>query len=52
MHAVSMVEVYYRNPNTGRQAELGSLFQPYWQVRLSAVSPAQSWLPLGIASVF
>ncbi len=52
MHGVSMVEVYYRNPNAGRQAELGSLFLPYWQVRLSAVSLGQSWLPLGIASVF
>lgn len=52
MHAVSVVEVYYRNPNPGKQAELGSLFQPYWQVRLSNVSLTESWLPLGVGSVF
>jgi hypothetical protein len=52
MHAVAVSEVYYRNPNPGKQAELGSLFQPYWHVRLAPAPLAQSWLPMGVAATF
>lgn len=39
--AISRAEVYFERPdggNTGSKAELGSLFNPYWQVRLAPLS--------------
>jgi len=41
--AVSRVEVYFERPDGnnpwGSREEIGSLFNPYWQVRLAPVSP-------------
>lgn len=43
--AVSSVEVFFERPDTGNRLfgkkETGSLFNPYWQARLAAVTPAQ-----------
>lgn len=46
MHAVATSEVYYRNPQN--DSELGSLFQPYWQVRLATTAVAGQWAQLGV----
>ena len=41
MGAVSAAEVYFRRPPQALQrTEFASLYSPYWQVRLSPVSPA------------
>ncbi len=37
MRAIGVAEVYFRRPpDTGRDGELASLYNPYWQVRLAA----------------
>jgi hypothetical protein len=48
LHAVAVSEVYYRQPDRSRQAELGSLFQPHWHVRLVPADPLQAWAALGV----
>ena len=44
--AVARVEVFFERPDTGNprhpgRTELGSLFNPYWQVRLAPITPAE-----------
>lgn len=58
MAAVSGSEVFFERPpsqadnlfgaRTGRPRELGSLFNPYWQVRLASVDPRGEWLRQGV----
>ena len=40
------MEVFFERPDTGNprhpgRTELGSLFNPYWQVRLAPITPAE-----------
>lgn len=42
MRAVGVAEVYFRRPpGTGRNGELASLYNPYWQVRLATATRAE-----------
>ncbi len=54
--AISRVEVYFERPDGANplfpgKAEKGSLFNPYWQVRLVPVSAAERALAQGIQGV-
>jgi len=58
MAAVSTSEVYFERPatqadnifgaRTNRPRELGSLFNPYWQVRLASSNAVGEWLRQGV----
>lgn len=60
MAAVSASEVYFARPpdepdniygaKKGLPRELGSLFNPFWQVRLAPIDPTSEWVYQGVGS--